>query len=82
MVCDCMVRQCDAAHASRYAAAWLTSKHLLQSARMGLLQVGWLVDAEMMSWSDGIERQFHRHKKAQPKLALAYQQVHHSCSKS
>lgn len=41
------------------------------------LQVGWLVDAEMVAWSDGIGRQFHRHKKAQAKLALAYQEVRH-----
>ena len=38
-------------------------------------QVGWMARPEVVSWSDGIARRFHRCAKARPKLALAFQQV-------
>jgi len=41
----------------------------------GPLQVAWLVDAELLQWSDGIRRQFHRPKKTQVKLNNAFQEV-------
>ena len=41
----------------------------------GSLQVAWLVNAEMLPWSDGIGRQFHRPKKTQVKLNLAFEEV-------
>ena len=38
-------------------------------------QVGWMAPPELMSWSDGVARQFHRSAKARPKLTLAFQQA-------
>ena len=41
----------------------------------GPLQVAWLVEAELLPWSDGIGRQFHRPRKTQAKLTVAFQEV-------
>ncbi len=48
------------------------------TTRLPALQVAWLVDAEMTPWADGIARQFHRPKKTQAKLTVAFQEVRRS----
>ena len=39
-------------------------------------QVAWLVEAELLPWSVGIGRHFHRPRKTQAKLNVAFQEVH------